>query len=114
MGPPARRAAPQDTNLPPLRQEARSGCPYARCTLDLRSLAASLACPILGACPDTQEDTGTREPGSPYCRGLLTAQPPARSAALAWSTWRRRHQHRAKVSHYQRRQANYNEVRLEY
>jgi hypothetical protein len=42
----------------------------------------------------------------------LTAQPPARSAALAWSTWRRRHQHRAKVSHYQRRQASYNEVRL--
>ena len=44
----------------------------------------------------------------------LTAQPPARSAALAWSTWRRRHQHRAKASHYQRRQANYNEVLLEY
>jgi len=44
----------------------------------------------------------------------LTAQPSARSAALAWSTWRRRHQHRAKVSHYQRRQAHYNEVRLEY
>jgi hypothetical protein len=38
----------------------------------------------------------------------LTAQPPARSAALAWSQWRRRHQHRAKISHYQRRQADYN------
>jgi hypothetical protein len=44
----------------------------------------------------------------------LTAQPSARSAALAWSTWRRRRQHRAKLGHYQRRQAHYNEVRLEY
>jgi len=44
----------------------------------------------------------------------LTAQLPAPSAAWAWSVWRRRHQHRAKVSHYQRRQANYNEVLLEY
>ena len=44
----------------------------------------------------------------------LTAQPSARSAALAWSTWRRRHRHRAKTSHYQRRQAHYSEVRLEH
>jgi len=30
---------------------------------------------------------------------------PARALAcpLAWSHWRRRHQHRAKISHYQRR-----------
>jgi len=30
------------------------------------------------------------------------------------SRWRRRHQHRARTSHYQRRQAKYNEVLLEY
>ena len=39
---------------------------------------------------------------------------PGRAAAWAWSAWRRRHQHRAKTSHYQRRQAQYNEVLLEY
>ena len=39
---------------------------------------------------------------------------PGRAAAWAWSRWRRRHQHRAKTSHYQRRQAKYNEVLLEY
>jgi hypothetical protein len=39
---------------------------------------------------------------------------PSRAATLAWSRWRRRHQHRAKTCHYQRRQVNYNELRLEY
>ena len=42
----------------------------------------------------------------------LTAQIPARSAVLAWSTWRRRHQYQAKTCHYQRRQAIYNEILL--
>jgi hypothetical protein len=44
----------------------------------------------------------------------LITQIPGRAAAWAWSTWRRRHQHRARTSHYQRRQADYNEVRLSY
>jgi hypothetical protein len=35
------------------------------------------------------------------------------AAAWAWSRWRRSHQHRAKISHYQRKLAEYNEVRLE-
>ena len=39
---------------------------------------------------------------------------PARAAAWAWSNWRRHHQHQAKTSHYQRRQANHNEVLLSY
>jgi hypothetical protein len=42
----------------------------------------------------------------------LTVHTPSRAAAWAWSNWRRRHQHRAKTSHYQRRQATYNEVLL--
>lgn len=37
-----------------------------------------------------------------------------RCAPWAWSRWRRRHQHRAKTSHYQRRRANHHEVLLEY
>jgi hypothetical protein len=40
--------------------------------------------------------------------------PPGRCAAWAWSHWRRRHQHRAKTCHYQRRKATYHEVLLEY
>ena len=40
---------------------------------------------------------------------LITATP-ARTAAWAWSTWRRHHQHQARTSHYQRRQAQYNEM----
>ena len=34
---------------------------------------------------------------------------PARVSAcpLAWSTWRRRHQHRARTSHYQRQEAEH-------
>ena len=45
----------------------------------------------------------------------LTAQPHrSPQHLLHWSEWRRRHQHRAKTSHYQRRQAIYNEVLLEY
>jgi hypothetical protein len=39
---------------------------------------------------------------------------PRRAAAWAWSRWRRTHQHRARTSHYQRRQATYNEVLLSY
>ena len=39
---------------------------------------------------------------------------PGRAATWAWSRWRRRHQHRAKISHYQRKQTEYNEVLLEY
>jgi hypothetical protein len=35
---------------------------------------------------------------------------PSRAAAWAWYQWRRRHQHNVKTSHYQRRQATYNEV----
>ena len=44
----------------------------------------------------------------------LITTAPSRTAAWAWSRWRRRHQHRARTSHYQRRQANYHEVLLEY
>jgi hypothetical protein len=44
----------------------------------------------------------------------LMTQPPARGAAQMWSLWRRRHQYRARTSHYQRRQTIYNEVLLEY
>ncbi|HTR94333.1 MAG TPA: hypothetical protein VMI73_21565 [Trebonia sp.] len=40
----------------------------------------------------------------------LTTQIPSRAAGWVWSHWRRRHQHRARMCHYQRRQANYNEV----
>ncbi len=36
---------------------------------------------------------------------LLWAQPPPPEHTLAWSTWRRRHQARAKQSHYRRRLA---------
>jgi SRSO17 transposase len=39
---------------------------------------------------------------------LLTTminQPPSQSRQLRWSTWRRRHQHRARTSHYQRQAA---------
>ena len=42
----------------------------------------------------------------------LTTTVPARPAAWAWSTWRRHHQHQARTSHYQRRQAIYNELLL--
>jgi hypothetical protein len=42
----------------------------------------------------------------------LTARVPSRADAWAWSNWRRHHQHRARTSHYQRRQAIYNEVLL--
>jgi SRSO17 transposase len=42
---------------------------------------------------------------------LITAVP-GRTAAWAWSTWRRHHQHRARTSHYQRRQSEHNEVPL--
>jgi hypothetical protein len=42
----------------------------------------------------------------------LTAASLARAAARAWSTWRRRHQYRARASHYQRRQSRYNELPL--
>ena len=44
---------------------------------------------------------------------LITAIP-ARAIVWAWSRWRRTHQHRARTSHYQRRQASYNEVLLSY
>jgi hypothetical protein len=36
---------------------------------------------------------------------LLTSSPRQPTALLAWSTWRRRSQARARRSHYQRRQA---------
>ena len=36
----------------------------------------------------------------------LITHVPARTAAWAWSNWRRHHQHRASTSHYQRRQAS--------
>src|ERR1700746_1400796 len=39
---------------------------------------------------------------------------PARTAVWAWSNWRRTHQQRARISHYKRRQADYNEVLLSY
>jgi hypothetical protein len=42
---------------------------------------------------------------------LITAIP-ARAIVWAWSRWRRTHQHRARTSHYQRRQAHYHEVLL--
>jgi hypothetical protein len=42
----------------------------------------------------------------------LITRTPARTAAWAWSTWRRHHQHQARTSHYKRRQAIYNEVLL--
>jgi hypothetical protein len=44
----------------------------------------------------------------------LITQIPCRAAAWHWSRWRRTHQHRARTSHYQRRQAKYNEVLLSY
>jgi len=44
----------------------------------------------------------------------LITQIPCRAAAWHWSRWRRTHQHRARTSHYQRRQAEYNEVLLSY
>lgn len=37
-----------------------------------------------------------------------------RVVTWAWSQWRRRHQYRTQDAHYQFRQANYYEVRLEY
>ncbi len=36
---------------------------------------------------------------------LLWAQPPPAAHVLAWSTWRRRHQARARRCHYRRRLA---------
>src|ERR1039457_4338444 len=42
---------------------------------------------------------------------LITATP-RRTAAWAWSTWRRHHQHQARISHYRRRQAVHNELLL--
>jgi SRSO17 transposase len=39
---------------------------------------------------------------------------PDRAMTWAWSYWRRRHQHRAQISHYQRRQRQDHNVRLEY
>ena len=42
----------------------------------------------------------------------LITSAPCRAAAWAWSNWRRHHQHQAKTSHYQRRQANHNEMLL--
>ena len=36
---------------------------------------------------------------------LLWAQPPPAAHTLAWSTWRRRHQARARRCHYRRRLA---------
>jgi len=36
------------------------------------------------------------------CR-LVWTRPRAREHVLAWSTWRRRHQRRAEISHYRRR-----------
>ena len=42
----------------------------------------------------------------------LTTTIPTRAAAWAWSDWRRRHQHRARTSHYQRRQVIHNEIQL--
>ena len=36
------------------------------------------------------------------CR-LVWSRPRAREHVLAWSTWRRRHQQRAKISHHRRR-----------
>jgi SRSO17 transposase len=44
----------------------------------------------------------------------LITQVPGRATAWAWSNWRRHHQHRARMCHYQRRQANYNEMLLSY
>ena len=44
----------------------------------------------------------------------LITKVPGRAAAWASSNWRRHHQHRARVCHYQRRQANYNEMLLSY
>jgi hypothetical protein len=44
---------------------------------------------------------------------LLWAQPPPAAHTLAWSTWRRRHQARARRCHYRRRLARLQqEVRL--
>src|ERR1700750_1658446 len=42
----------------------------------------------------------------------LTAAIPAPTATWAWSNWRRTHQHRARTSHYQRRQAINNAILL--
>ncbi|MFI6176386.1 IS701 family transposase [Nonomuraea sp. NPDC051191] len=45
---------------------------------------------------------------------LLTRPPTSRPHILHWSRWRRRHQARARQSHYQRQQLKDREVRLEY
>ena len=37
---------------------------------------------------------------------LVWARLPQEDRVLAWSEWRRRHQHRARVYHYRRRGAN--------
>jgi hypothetical protein len=56
----------------------------------------------------------------PEVRCLFTALivEPARTLAcpLAWSRWRRRHQHHARTSHYQRQPCSHirNGLRLEY
>src|SRR5438067_11282531 len=42
----------------------------------------------------------------------LITTTPSRTAAWAWSRWRRHHQYCARTSHYQRRQAIYHEVLL--
>ncbi|MET8797318.1 hypothetical protein ABZV91_20880, partial [Nocardia sp. NPDC004568] len=39
---------------------------------------------------------------------------PDHTAIWQWSTWRRRHQYRARKAHYQRRHRLHNQVRLEY
>jgi hypothetical protein len=44
----------------------------------------------------------------------LITTPLDRIMTWAWSHWRRRHQYRAQQAHYQRRQADYYEVLLEY
>jgi hypothetical protein len=67
----------------------------------------SAACPGSGLIPITLGEVRR------LLAHLITTHP-GRAATWAWSHWRRRHQHRAKTSHYQRRQIKYNKVRLEY
>jgi SRSO17 transposase len=45
---------------------------------------------------------------------LLLAAKRTLATLLAWSTWRRKHQHRARQSHYRRRETNDHELRLQY
>jgi hypothetical protein len=53
-----------------------------------------------------------RLPAHYLCQAKFSRATPRRTAAWAWSNWRRHHQHQARTSHYRRRQALYDEILL--